>query len=78
MAAGDVHVINGIRYQEHDAITKGLLDKDGRPLAPEVPAPAGKAARPARNKARKAPERITSDSEGGLTSEHAEPGAAAG
>lgn len=78
MAAGDIHVINGVRYQEHDAIAQGLLDKDGQPLAGD-PAPAvGKAARPARNKARKAPERVTSESEGGNTSEHAEHGAAAG
>ncbi|WP_423445753.1 hypothetical protein AABM36_08345 [Kocuria sp. KSNUG] len=77
MAAGDIHVINGIRYQEHDAITRGLLGKDGRPSR-EDPATAGKAARPARNKARKAPARVTSESEGGQTSEHAEHGAAAG
>lgn len=78
MAAGDVHVINGIRYQEHDAIAQGLLDKDGQPLAAEPAPVAGKAARPARNKARKAPERVMSESEGGTTSEHAERGAAAG
>lgn len=78
MAAGDIHVINGVRYQEHDAITKGLLDKDGQPVAVEPALAGGKAARPARNKARKAPERVTSESEGGTTSEHADHGAAAG
>lgn len=78
MAAGDIHVIRGIRYQEHDAIAKGLLGKDGRPLEDGLPPASGKAARPARNKARKAPERVTSESEGGQTSEHADHGAAAG
>lgn len=78
MAAGDMHVINGVRYQEHDAIAKGLVDKDGQRLADGLAPAVGKAARPARNKARKAPERVTSESEGGQTSEHAERGAAAG
>ena len=78
MAAGDIHVIHGIRYQEHDAIAKGLLDQDGRPVAAEQGPVTGKAARPARNKARKAPERVTSESEGGQISEPAEHGAAAG
>lgn len=50
MAAGDIHIINGIRYQEHEAIRRGLLDKEAKPV---------------KNKARKAPASRTSTSEGG-------------
>lgn len=50
MAAGEMVVIDGVRYQEQDAQAKGLLTKDGKPV---------------RNKARKAPAPVTSRSKGG-------------
>lgn len=50
MAAGEIHIINGVRYQEQDAQRLGLLDKG---------------AKPTRNKARKAPNPPRSESKGG-------------
>lgn len=50
MAAGDMVIINGVRYQEQDAQRLGLLGKDAKPV---------------KNKARKAPASRTSTSEGG-------------